>query len=126
MVELIEPPHIVDRPRVATIGIRLVTPFRGMLAVRDGLMQEIRSWSDTHRVDLGPLFMRLHVVDMAGDMDIEVGAVADVPPLPDGRIRRFTDLRGHDTDCIIVLTSQFVSCPRKAKNCNRYHVPVIL
>ena len=60
----------------------------GMLAVRDGLMREIRSWSDDHRVDLGPLFMRLHVVDMAGDMDIEVGAVADVPPLPDGRIRR--------------------------------------
>ena len=88
MVELVEPPHIVDRPRAATIGIRVVTPFRGMLAVRDGLMREIRSWSDDHRVDLGPLFMRLHVVDMAGDMDIEVGAVADVPPLPDGRIRR--------------------------------------
>jgi hypothetical protein len=88
MVELVEPPHVVDKPRAATIGVRVVTPFLGMLAVRDGLMQEIRSWSDDHRVDLGPLFMRLHVVDMAGDMDMEVGAFADVPPLPDGRIRR--------------------------------------
>lgn len=88
MVELVEPPHIVDRPRAATIGIRAVTPFRGMLAVRDGLMKEIRSWSDDHRVKLGPLFMRLHVVDMAGDMDIEVGAFAAVAPLPVGRIRR--------------------------------------
>jgi hypothetical protein len=30
-VELIESPHIVHRPRAATLGIRVVTPFRGML-----------------------------------------------------------------------------------------------
>jgi effector-binding domain-containing protein len=32
--------------------------------------------------------MRLHVVDMAGDMDIEVGAIADVTPPGDSRVRR--------------------------------------
>ena len=87
-MELIEPPHIVHRPRAATLGIRVVTPFRGMLAVRDGFIQEIRSWLDNHHVDAGPLFMRLHVVDMAGDMDIEVGAIADVTPPGDSRVRR--------------------------------------
>jgi hypothetical protein len=47
-MELIEPPHIVHRPRAVTVGIRVVTPFRGMLAIRDGLMREIRSWLDHH------------------------------------------------------------------------------
>ena len=86
-MELIEPPHVVYRPRAATNSIRVVTPFRGMLAVRDGLMREIRSWLDDHHVDAGPLFMRLHVVDMAGDMDLEVGAIADFTPPRDSRVR---------------------------------------
>ena len=86
-MELIEPPHIVHRPCAVTVGIRVVTPFRGMLAVRDALMREIRSWLDHHQVDSGPLFMRLHVVDMAGDMDLEVGAIADGDPR-DSRLRR--------------------------------------
>lgn len=87
-MELIEPPHIELRPRAATLGIRVVTPFRGMLAVRDGLMREMRSWLDDHQVDAGPMFMRFYVVDMAGDMDFEVGAIADAAPPPDSRIRR--------------------------------------
>jgi hypothetical protein len=87
-VELIEPPHVERRPRAATLGIRVVTPFRGMLAVRDGLMREVRSWLDDHHVDAGPLFMRLYVVDMAGDMDLEVGAIADAAPPHDSRVRR--------------------------------------
>jgi hypothetical protein len=86
-MELIEPPHIVHRPRAATVGIRVVTPFRGMLAVRDRLFGEIRSWLDDRHIDGGPLFMRLHVVDMSGDMDIEVGAFADVTAPRDGRVR---------------------------------------
>lgn len=86
-MELIERPHVVHRPRSATLGIRVVTPFRGMLAVRDGLMQEIRSWLDDHHVDAGPLFMRLHVVDMAGDMDLEVGAIAEGTPERHDRVR---------------------------------------
>ncbi len=87
-MELIEPPHIVHRPSAATAGIRLVTPFRGMLAVRDGLFREIRSWLDNHHVVSGPLFMRLFVVDMAGDMDLVVGAIADATPPRDSRVRR--------------------------------------
>jgi hypothetical protein len=87
-VELIEPPRVVDRPLVATVGLRVVTPFRGMLSVRDGLMRELRSWLDHHQVESGPLFMRFHVVDMVGDMEIEVGAIADAKPPRESPIRR--------------------------------------
>lgn len=69
-------PRIEHRPERPTLGIRLVTPFRGMLAVRDSLIDELAQWLDEHGVEPGgPFFLRLHAVDMAGDMDIEVGVL---------------------------------------------------
>jgi effector-binding domain-containing protein len=56
------------------LGIRVVTPFRGMLKVRDELLREVRAWieeSDAEQIAHG--FLRLHVIDMNGPMDIEAG-----------------------------------------------------
>ena len=78
---------MVARPERATAGIRMVTPFRGMFAVRDTLMAELFDRLDKTGVDYGPIFFRLHVVDMAGDMDIEVGAVTAEPIAGDDRMR---------------------------------------
>ena len=72
-MDLIKPPRVEERPAVPYVGIRVVTPFRGMLRVRDDLMAELVAWLDGR--DAGPLFFRLHVIDMDGPMDIEVGAV---------------------------------------------------
>jgi effector-binding domain-containing protein len=45
-----------------------------MLADRDRLMAELIAWLAAHGIEpTGPFFLRLHVVDMAGLMDIEVG-----------------------------------------------------
>jgi hypothetical protein len=73
-VELIQPPRVVQRPELDYLGIRLVMPFRGMSSVRDQLMSELAAWLKANGVDgAGPLFLRLHVIDMSGPMDIEVG-----------------------------------------------------
>lgn len=73
-MELIQPPRVVQRPELDYVGIRLVTPFRGMLSVRDQLMSELDAWLKTNGVaDVGPFFLRLHVIDMNGPMDMEVG-----------------------------------------------------
>jgi effector-binding domain-containing protein len=75
-VDLIKPPRIEKRPAVDYVGIRVVTPFRGMLRVRDDLMADLIGWLDGRGAGgAGPLFFRLHVIDMDGPMDIEVGAV---------------------------------------------------
>lgn len=87
-VELIEAPHVVYRSSATTVGIRVVTPFRGMLSVRDNMIRELRSWLDQHDADAGPLFLRFYVVDMKGDMDLEVGAVSSKAPPVESRIRR--------------------------------------
>jgi len=81
-MEIYEGPAEVVRPERHYAGIRVVTPFRGMFAVRDELMKELHA-----RFDSGLTFFRLHVVNMEGPMDIEVGVVTGDPISPVGRIR---------------------------------------
>jgi effector-binding domain-containing protein len=87
-MEILEGPTIVTKPATAYVGIRVVTPFRGMLATRDELMRELVGWLDERPVaDQGPLFLRLHVIDMNGPMDIEVGLITRDVLEGDGRVR---------------------------------------
>jgi hypothetical protein len=86
-VEIIDGPSIVAEPDRHSIGIRLVTPFRGMFAVRDQLMGQLYSWADERAIAYGHTFFRLHVVDMDGPMDIEVGVITDEVVAGDDRIR---------------------------------------
>ena len=74
VVEIIQPARVEDRPDRLYVGIRVVTPFRGMLGVRDQLLEEVRRWIDQAAVEpTGYGFLRLHVIDMNGPMDIEAG-----------------------------------------------------
>ena len=58
-----------------------------MLANRDRLLAELIEWLSDHDVETsGPFFLRLHVVDMTGLMDIEVGVVA-ASEAADDRVR---------------------------------------
>lgn len=75
-MELIEPPRIVERPEANCLGIRVITPFRGMARKRDELLDELAEWLRRKKVDdLGPFFARLHVIDMKGPMDLEIGVI---------------------------------------------------
>lgn len=88
LVDVLEGPAVVTKPETAYVGIRVVTPFRGMLAARDELMNELFGWVDERHVnDQGPLFLRLHVIDMDGPMDIEVGLITNDVLEGDGRVR---------------------------------------
>ncbi|BCJ47738.1 DNA gyrase inhibitor [Actinoplanes ianthinogenes] len=86
-MEVVDGPSIVAKPDRSCVGIRLVTPFRGMFAVRDRLMAELYSWADDRAIAYGHTFFRLHVVDMDGPMDVEVGVVTERPVQGDGRVR---------------------------------------
>lgn len=86
-MEIIDGPAIIARPDRHCVGIRLVTPFRGMFAVRDRLMEELYAWADGRALAYGHTFLRLHVVDMEGLMDVEVGVLTDEAVTGDGRVR---------------------------------------
>ena len=81
-------PSIEHRLARHTIGIRIVTPFEGMFAQVDILLKELRGWVNQHGLaEQGPYFLRYHTIDMAGDMDIEVGFVVRKPQAAEGRIQ---------------------------------------
>jgi hypothetical protein len=87
-MEMIQPPRVMQRPQRDCLGIRVVTPFRGMLRTRDDLMSELADWIQDHGVDgAGPFFLRLHVIDMNGPMDLEVGVVTPDRLAGDARVR---------------------------------------
>ncbi len=79
-LDIVDGPRLESRPEVATLGIRETAPFRTMLSNRDRLLAELIEWLDAHEVEpTGPFFLRLHVIDMQGLMQIEVGVAASGP-----------------------------------------------
>lgn len=87
-MEILEEPRVAERSETPYIGIRCVTPFRGMLSQRDKLLAELFDWLDHHDgTQAGPAFLRLHVIDMNGPMDLEVGAITEKPMDGDERVR---------------------------------------
>src|SRR4029077_18899525 len=88
LVEIIEPARVEQRPERVYVGIRVVTPFRGMLKVRGELLQELRlSIEELDIETVGHGFLRLHVIDMAGPMDLEVGYFTRGPCEGGGRVQ---------------------------------------
>ena len=73
-MEIIEPARVEERRAIPYVGIRVITPFRGMLAVRDRLLAEARAGINEAGIETaGYGFLRLHVIDMDGPMDLEAG-----------------------------------------------------
>jgi effector-binding domain-containing protein len=73
MTEVTEP-KINYRPEKLYMGIRTQTPMKGMFKVIDKLFKELFAWAEQQKVKpAGPPFLRYYVIDMAGEMDIEVG-----------------------------------------------------
>ncbi len=64
-------PKIDTRPKQVYMGIRIIAPFKGMSKVIDKISKELNVWVDEHKVrPSGPPFLRFHVIDMRGFMDI--------------------------------------------------------
>jgi effector-binding domain-containing protein len=76
-------PKIDTRPGQVYMGIRTIAPFKGMSKVVDRIRKELDAWVTEHHVEMmGPPFLRYHVIDMRGFMDISY-AVPVRKALPD-------------------------------------------
>ena len=96
---MIGKPKIVEQAEQPYLGIRIQAPYRGMFAQVNQQFTKLDKWLRQRGITpTGPHFLRYHVIDMAGEMDIEVGVfVAAAPPgdeqvkpgrLPAGRYAR--------------------------------------
>ena len=64
-------PKIDRRPKQTYMGIRTIAPFKGMFKVVGKIAEELNEWVKEHKVKIvGPPFLRYHVIDMRGFMDI--------------------------------------------------------
>ena len=73
MTEIVTAPRVEARPEISTFGIREVVPYRGMFKRAEELLKQARVGIEP----VGYGYLRLYVVDMAGDMEIECGYVVD-------------------------------------------------
>lgn len=81
-------PKIDKRRKQVYMGIRTIAPFKGMSNVIGQISQELHAWVAEHKIKTaGPPFLRFHVIDMRGFMDISY-AVPVRKALPnDGHIQ---------------------------------------
>lgn len=86
-MDILVQPHLEDRSDIPYFGIRVVTPFRGMLAMRDQLITELRPHAEDAGATDARYFLRLHTIDMRGEMDLEVGAITGTPVSETDRVR---------------------------------------
>lgn len=84
---IIREPRINERPDQPYMGIRVQTPFKGMFQVTDKLRQQLFTWAKARGLEpVGPIFLRYHVIDMEGPMDVEVGFPVAAPMSDEGSI----------------------------------------
>src|SRR5579871_5853044 len=80
-------PKIDYRDEKPYLGLRTQTPMKGMSSVVNRLMKELSAWVKQQGVKTaGPPFLRFHVIDMAGEMDIEVGYPVQKPQKGEGPV----------------------------------------
>ncbi|MGJ3240326.1 MAG: GyrI-like domain-containing protein [Anaerolineae bacterium] len=88
MFQYIGEPKIYQRDLVHYMGIRIQTPFSGMFAEVDKLRKELAKWFKERAIEThGNSFLRYHIIDMEGIMDIEYGTLVDAPLVGDVQVK---------------------------------------
>src|ERR1700712_877536 len=85
---MIGEPRIYTRAELPTMGIRIQTPFSGMFKHINLQFKELNAWIKKRGIlPAGPPMLRYHVIDMKGEMDIEVAIPVTEPMKGDGRVQ---------------------------------------
>jgi len=64
-------PKIDKRSKIIYMGVRALVPFKGMSKEIGRIADELNAWVEENKVKTsGPPFLRYHVIDMRGFMDI--------------------------------------------------------
>ncbi len=81
-------PKMDRRSKQIYMGIRTIAPFKGMSKVIGKLNDQMNAWAEVHEVKpAGPPFLRYHVIDMRGFMDIEFGLPVHKALPEDGKVK---------------------------------------
>lgn len=86
---MVSEPGVYERPDEHYLGIRVQTPFKGMFTLIDKhLFKELRAWMQQAGVaPAGQPFFRFYIINMAGEMDVEVGIPVATALTGHGRVK---------------------------------------
>jgi effector-binding domain-containing protein len=74
---MIHEPFVKDQVERKYYGIRFVAPYRGMFKRAAEEFKNLERWIKGKGIaDAGPRFLRYLVIDMSGDMELEIGVFA--------------------------------------------------
>ena len=86
-MDIIRAPQVDTRPEQAYMGIRIISSFKGMSAMIGKISREMHTWAKEHDLaPAGPPFVRFHVIDMRGKMEITYGIPVKVIIPEDDRV----------------------------------------
>lgn len=81
-------PKIDTRSKQVYMGIRTIAPFKGMSKEVDKIRQQLNAWITVHNIKaIGAPFLRYHVIDMRGGMDISYAVLVDKAVPDEGDIK---------------------------------------
>src|SRR5215472_6532689 len=81
-------PQLRERAAQPYAGIRTSVTMDGLPAAVDEAFPELFGWLGGRGIEVaGPPFIRYHVIDMQGELEIELGVPAGVTDVDGGRIR---------------------------------------
>ena len=84
---MITKPKLEDRDEQHYAGLRTQVPMQALKKVIPQLLGEVFAWLEEQGVTpAGAPFIRYHVVDMAGSMDVELGVPVATAVQGDGRV----------------------------------------
>jgi effector-binding domain-containing protein len=76
MLQLTQEPHIILQQDRSYIGIRVSAPYSNMFSVVDIKFKQLKDYLKANNViNQGPFFLRYCVINMAGEMELEVGVI---------------------------------------------------
>jgi len=79
---------IDQRPERPYMGVRFIAPYSKMSPQTDLAHRELLKWfKEQGIVPAAPPFLRYHVINMKGDMDLEYGIPVDAPFAGSGRVK---------------------------------------
>jgi effector-binding domain-containing protein len=83
-----EEPHVQQREPQAYAGLPLTVTMETLPGAVDAGFPELFGWLGAHEVaPAGPPFIRYHVIDMEGELELELGVPVAVPVPGGDRIR---------------------------------------
>jgi effector-binding domain-containing protein len=84
---MITAPKLEARPDQHYVGIRTKVPMSTFKKIIPQFLDELFAWLETRGVEpAGAPFMRYHVINMAGNMDVELGVPVATVVQGDGRV----------------------------------------